>query len=252
MAGAVSTLQAWADMFRGVFDSDAGDDRGRGRRGRSAQQMLRYVECMYAAVGQSSLLPIIQKAVLAVLPWPLASGILQHISSHAVVPSKATMNRYRLVVDVAFLLLCQRVNVIPAARYMWADSSPTKTANWLWVEHHSIALEDLLIVRSASRLLTSCRGQEELLRSVQQHTLVRDREVQDALYTLKRCVVHHIYVPAGMASGRTDVAHKASAMLHSMAFNPIRVPVVTYRASFSNDIKRDPKPPQARKHLDCL
>ena len=103
VARVVATLKSWRDTLRGSQPKFA----GRGKRMHEASKLLAYLRCAWYARSTHNLEQVIERAVLAVMSWPMAKGVLQSLKNKHVTISKGTLQRYRLCLDIAYLYQSQ-------------------------------------------------------------------------------------------------------------------------------------------------
>ena len=96
--------------------------------------------------GPRSLVDVLAKSLALALPEFLRADFIAHTLKPTTLPSRATIQRGELALDVALMLL-QRLreqshgqNVI---RIAWADSSPLAGYDWIWSQYHEIPVRDL-------------------------------------------------------------------------------------------------------------
>lgn len=121
-------------------------------------------------------------------------------------------------------------NTSGRVRFLWADSSPDRRHDWLWIEQHyvsdSLALERCFM--AAKRVST-------WLRSPNVDPFQIATTCADDLKTLKDGICHHIHTPVALGAGKgmTDVAQKAAAMAHAFSLeNPEWSQLSSYLDSF--------------------
>ena len=223
-------LQSWQSSLEG----DSAAYCGRGSAMHSSEKMIRYLRLVWYSGSTNRLERIIKHALTASMSPLFAAGILQALETPKKQPSKSSLKRYRLVLDVSYLLLSQvenqAANHAGCQRYLWADSSPSKHHNWLWVEQHSVS-SDLQLrscFHAAREICVALRAPNvdpfDLADSVWQH-----------FSTLASAISHHIHTPVALGSGKkmSDAAQKASAMAHSFALeNPSWADLHAYLDSF--------------------
>ena len=99
----VGTLKSWRDTLAGTQPKFS----GRGRRMHEATKLLGYLRCAWYAGSTNHLDLIIEKAIRAVMSWPMAQGILRNLKNKNVRVSPHSLKRYRLALDIAFLYQSQ-------------------------------------------------------------------------------------------------------------------------------------------------
>ena len=100
----VSILSSWQSALSGSLPSA----EGRGQRMHGASKLLKYLRCAWCAGSTNKLDLVMKHAILASMPGPVALGLLRHLDNKPVHPSKWSLKRYRLALDVAFLYLSQK------------------------------------------------------------------------------------------------------------------------------------------------
>jgi hypothetical protein len=192
--------------------------------------MFYYLQCVGRAGGAvSGVQQMVKSAIRAVLPRTLAAGIIEKVESAHSIPSDSTIRRYRFILDAALLFWTQDEleRAPPTLRYMWADSSPTKRADYLWFEHHALSGESILSSLDIVRTMHLEEYQEALKAG-----FIPDA-MRELLARLRLSVVHHIHTPCAMGHGKTDIAHKSAAMVHALA---LTCPSIHQIATFLNSI----------------
>ena len=138
------------------------------------------------------------------------------------------------MLDSAYLLLSQlenhTENLNGCQRYLWADSSPSRYHDWLWVEQHCLSNDsELKACFQASREIA------QVLRAVDADPHDLEECTLQHLARLASNVKHHIHTPTALGSGKnlTDAVQKASAMAHSFALeNPSWLQLHAFLDSF--------------------
>ena len=121
-------------------------------------------------------------------------------------PSPSSIQRHRLILDVSLMLARQEECENPATdvRYGWADSSPTKGYDMLWIQSHAIAVGTVVATYQASVELT------RLLRDIVDLTIERGQALsmeplesaRPLLDCIRQHIRQHIYPPAAVTSGQ--------------------------------------------------
>ena len=139
------------------------------------------------------------------------------------VPSQATISRYRLYVDVAFMLVKQQQHQAALAtghaaaytRYMKVDASPLRGVDWLNTE---------VVCLSQEVLLEASRSQKQLILARSLDTEDADDDVMQPGPNLARhsmsllsAFTVHTLPPAGVAGGAAGLVNKAEAFLHQIS-----------------------------------
>ena len=128
------------------------------------------------------------------------------------------------------ILQRQRGHRADMVRWGWSDSTEIAGYDWIWSQVHELP---------RSEVVDTCKAAHALACAVEQHLQEHDRgDDSDATVGWEEGVGHdaaavmqplpdwvpmltqlakireHIYTPCAMASGNTDLAHKAGATLH--------------------------------------
>ena len=116
------TLQIWGSELAGTLPvSD-----GQGRVMHDVVKMLKYLRASWYAGSTHQLDLVMHHAVVAALPPSMAAGILKSLSAPGKNPSKWSLKRYRLALDIAYLFVSQEVLQFLKPRVCWRS-------NWGWV-----------------------------------------------------------------------------------------------------------------------
>ena len=97
------SLESWKRALAGSSKSWS----GRGAAMHSADKMLRYLRFAWYAGSTNRLDVVLKHGITASMDPLIANGVLRCLSEKGKVPSKASLKRYRLVLDIAHLLLSQ-------------------------------------------------------------------------------------------------------------------------------------------------
>ena len=200
----------------------------------NAEKMIHCLRFAWYAGSASRLQQLIKHALTSALSPLLMKGICTCLEMPKKTPSKSSVKRYRLVLDSAFLQLSpeenKAANRAGCVRYLWADSSPSRYQDWLWVEQHSVQSDDQL--HSAFRASIAIA---KFLQSEGVDPLDMPGDIWQALETLASAIKHHIHTPVGLGSGKkmSDATQKASAMAHTFALeNPTWTELHSFLDSF--------------------
>ena len=102
MTRVVTVLTSWQDALSGATATSV----GKGSRMHSAAKLLKYLRASWYAGSTNRLDVVMKHSILAAMPMPVAAG-LKHLETKALHPSKWSLKRYRLALDLAFLLVSQ-------------------------------------------------------------------------------------------------------------------------------------------------
>ena len=107
-------------------------------------------------------------------------------------PSKSSLNRHRVVFDVAYMMLKRQLDGPPTLRWLWMDSSPQAGRDWLQIKELYIRQADALQVAQQveTLALATLEGQELCL-----------EDVRGAVDILEQCVHFHMRIPVAKSSG---------------------------------------------------
>ena len=106
----------------------------------------------------------------------------------------------------------------PAARrWMWADSSPQKGYDWMWVQYDEMAQKYLVpALAAAIDLIKLGRALPDGGESVAD--FLRDPPKEwVTLHQKLLCFRHHVCIPVAVTSGHRAAIHKAAALAHSLS-----------------------------------
>ena len=103
MARVAMTLKGWGAELAGTLPVAS----GRGRAMHDVTKILKYLRCSWYAGSTHQLDLVMHHAVTAALPPQLAAGVLQVLKSPQRNPSKWSLKRYRLALDIAYLYVSQ-------------------------------------------------------------------------------------------------------------------------------------------------
>ena len=103
MTRVVTVLTSWQDALSGATATSV----GKGSRMHSAAKLLKYLRASWYAGSTNRLDVVMKHSILAAMPMPVAAGLLKHLETKALHPSKWSLKRYRLALDLAFLLVSQ-------------------------------------------------------------------------------------------------------------------------------------------------
>ena len=151
---------------------------------------------------------------LRTLPHALR-GAAEAVVTKCKYPSAATISRYRLHLDVAYMQLMQEkhrdLNERSGIYLAMMDSSPQGGRDWLLHEYSFIS--DACLVAAfdaASSTWAITHG----------HEAIDDHELHDVLQSLhcviRKAIRRHILPPTGIGSLHQNVSHKFHAFLHGL------------------------------------
>ena len=180
--------------------------------------------------------------------------MLQHLDC---TPSAPTLQRNELALDVAMMLVKQdefsqrEAGEAPNTfRYGWADSSPQGHHDWLWMQHHAVAVDDLVPTwRAVCELvpLVQCEAARHDAMLQQHREADGDVEIEFVapldsrvkeerpswvpyLKQIAAGIQEHIHPPVDLTSGYSGVAHKASAIAWALS---LEVPSLAHLRQYS-------------------
>ncbi|CAE7589529.1 unnamed protein product [Symbiodinium sp. CCMP2592] len=192
----VATLKTWRDTLRGSQPKFF----GRGQRMHEATKLLAYLRCAWSARSTHNLDQVLERAVLAVMPWPMSQG----------------ENR--------------AANSTGCVRFLWADSSPDRFHDWLWAEQHYISSQDAVM-----RCFEAFQQVASWLKTPGVDAFQIPQPCENALQTLSSCLQHHVHCPVALGGGKkmTDLAQKGAALAHTFSLeNPDWSQLLKYLQSF--------------------
>ena len=151
---------------------------------------------------------------LRTLPHALR-GAAEAVVTKCKYPSAATISRYRLHLDVAYMQLMREkhrdLNERSGIYLAMMDSSPQGGRDWLLHEYSFIS--DACLVAAfdaASSTWAITHG----------HEAIDDHELHDVLQSLhcviRKAIRRHILPPTGIGSLHQNVSHKFHALLHGL------------------------------------
>jgi hypothetical protein len=210
--------------------------QNQGHRFKHASDKL--LECIrvsrFLKAGADSLAEIVKRCLDLALPKVIPfHGFGQKVEG---LPSKSTVRHSELPLDIALLLLQRSRSDVACVRYSWSDSSPMAGFDWLWAQHHEIALDDLVETFTAVVAVhDACRAASVLMTDGDDETvdLVAQQDVANALATIAKNIREHIHPPAALRSGGRGIADKARALFFAWALQiDTAVPLLSYTSSF--------------------
>ena len=149
----------------------------------------------------------------------LAVGIpevdLQGLAVQTRIPSKTTMSRGSVYLDMAYLLYCQdKWKQDRHLMFMWADSSPQSGRNWLMSMATPGRADKILEAASAATYLARTRSDwsdrwEALDLDLEEHARMTK--------ILNDTLSNHTFLPVALGSGKGKVEDKSSALLQALA-----------------------------------
>ena len=149
----------------------------------------------------------------------LAVGIpevdLQGLAVQTRIPSKTTMSRGSVCLDMAYLLYCQdKWKQDRHLMFMWADSSPQSGRNWLMSMATTGRADKILEAASAATYLARTRSDwsdrwEALDLDLEEHARMTK--------ILNDTLSNHTFLPVALGSGKGKVEDKSSALLQALA-----------------------------------
>lgn len=187
-----------------------------GMVGRHSYGSLSLLRCwiMSCVLKQSNQLrEALQRAAYLILPAGVAAEFAQTLKSgdHAI-PSAPTISRFRLRLDVSFMLHARRLHraspggASKHVRYLLADSSP-QCHDWEMVEWSSIAVSVLpKLAAAADDLYLNLCGRL---------ALDSDARAEHGKFIMQH-IDHHIAVPTALGTRRTSLVHKLHALIHAV------------------------------------
>jgi hypothetical protein len=190
--------------------------------------------CMTSLGGDSMF-----RRALNLLP-DIAQQFLTHLHVQAVTPSRSTVCRCRLFVDVAFMRLkCERHAEFAKSdgvAFGLLDSSPQGGRNWLMIEVFYINGADLSSSFQATEKMFALRSRGIL-------DEVGIEEFIELAAHIKQALHHHVFPLTAMGSRHASFSHKAHAWLHthrleSFSFADLKLLAASY---FSFAIDRGPE-----------
>ena len=197
LEGCAATLLSIADGLRA---SAAGSHIKR----YSMAKLIKYILISALMSDSGDLAEVVWRSVDAIRPG-LAKVVQEEVlKENNKVPSKATLSRYKLTLDVALMLYQQkRVTAVKMFIYMLADSSPQLRRDFFMVA--CTMMTDVIEAgRAQARLINS--------RSKRHDAGSHQRRV-DTL-RMDRATKQHIFPPTCLGSRRSGLAYKLDCLLH--------------------------------------
>ena len=208
--------QAWSDVFAAHLPP-------RHEKQKYTSKML--LHCALIALNMKSvgqqhsaeqfqIREMIRQALQILFPVGSVTSTLESLHREGGTPSRSLLGRMRLVLDLTLLIKARETDLIPACRYAWADASPAKGHEWVWLQAVVIAEAQLLPLLEAVLHLSTY-----VHRSSDTNWLTEPMEAQvlELLSSLHRHMQKHSYVPVAMATSRSDLSKKAQAIAHMFA-----------------------------------
>ena len=223
-------LDAWAlELQRQRGDFVSGSERKRVRYNstlllespRMSRQLIGGAKAFVPVMGRARSIMEAQGATVIQTP--------QHMKC----PQKTTLDETNFALDCAFMLQMQQMRAVEQSkqqmlRYFWADSSPQKNHDWLWLQYTEISTDTAVLAFSAVLELCSLVNEVPLtdLNSYVQEVPDAWRLLLDALPSV---AVKHCSPPGSVANGQRGVVHKVACILHSLA---LELPDQSYLLGF--------------------
>ena len=181
MSDALCTLEGWAFGLEQARNEVTIPSDFAGPAGTSQLVCAKLLHCVRLAWrlkgGGSALCQVIISSLRVCLPAFMVGDVVQQFQDTGVpmLPSPSSIQRHRLILDVSLMLARQEEceNHAKYVRYGWADSSPTKGYDMLWIQNHAIAVGTVVATYQASFELT------RLLRDVVELTIEREAGLID-------------------------------------------------------------------------
>lgn len=225
LSDAADTLDGWAlalEGARGYVYTDIGKKR--------VHDSAVLIECIRAARflggGASRLKESACMQIRAVLPSNLGPSLAEEVKLSTAIPSSSALQRHELGLDASLMLLERRRNDSGSSlvRFGWADSSPQGEHNWLWIQHHSMRVEELVptmhAVFSVAASMDSFVADQERCGAGEGIFAFDEDVVEEWVPWLKQIgssMREHIHPPADLQSGFEGLSHKAAAMSWSLS-----------------------------------
>ena len=168
------------------------------------------------------LLPVAKKALKVVVPPHILEAIEEH--AHMSAPDKATISRFRMSLDVGWMLTMRTLNSVNShidllelpARWMSLDKSEQAGVNWLIVIYQQVAPYDLESV--ANNIDSLCEFYNAAVDAVVAEaeetgedpdiaSIVVDSEIEEMEQFVGESIFDHMLPPAGTGSRRGGLLH---------------------------------------------
>ena len=209
----VETLVPWIAGIQGLLDSTQ-SSRLRRHGWTDLVRMLMYSDLLK---NSDRLKLAIHNACRLLFPKELCEGLLKLCSQHKIIPSSATLSRFRLCFDVG-MMLRERLKNHEAHRtgkaqwlYLVWDSSPQYHRDYELAFLESVAKRDTPKLMRLLEEIALDAASDDLLASLElQDKHKRDLEAATAL-------IHRHNLPAVMIGfGNASFAHKFGALCHAL------------------------------------
>ena len=199
----------------------------------------------------------------------MADGLGDHCNERIeVLPSATHVRRHMLTLDLAYLLLEQKMNqmgktsepllnqdndggppchpsssssVPPKSelegpfRFGLADGSPAWGYEWLWAEHTKVQSGDdlLTVFYSGRRFIEEMNQLQNEMPEWPENIEDVPESLRQTLRDIAKCIEHHVHTPVVMASGYMGLAHKLAGCLHMFALGrPSEDQLISFVKSF--------------------
>ena len=168
--------------------------------------------------GGQHLKDIVRDALRLVFPLSSAQTLMESLEKEGSMPSPALVTRSRVVVDLTLLMIARESDLVPCARYAWADASPAKGHEWIWFQAVVIADEQLLpAFEAVTRLVVYVQKQCNVNEASDGTDWGDDETILELLSVLHMQVRAHTFIPVALATSRADLSKKAQAVVHMLA-----------------------------------
>ena len=201
--------------------------------------MLQCIRLMMQVRNRSKIAEVVDKALRVAIPT-LAESCLSALSMAGHIPDGSTLSRAQPCLDAALLLLHKAMlDIGKWALYVWADSSPQLSYNFLISTMLAIAEDKLVQALDAAALLARTKYTPDLEERDAEEVL---KTRADCLKVLAECTHIINNMPQCLAVGGTSLMHKVRVILHIfwMMGGPDRLASVIRRAasivSFTTDL----------------
>ena len=171
-----------------------------------------------------------------ILPPQQAQLLEKKARRSGVLPSTATLQRQKFLLDMALICLRQQRENIARMRFLLIDSSPQLGRNWLWIDETSVSTDQIIPAAAAQTQLTLqlqlfLAKVPRLYQSTPSVRVAAEEilEVGDlcahsalqASQTILQSATEHTYTPVCLGNWKSDAVGKASALCHALGLeNP--------------------------------
>ena len=200
--------------FQGLSDILAGHLTPRHQQQKYTSKVLLHsaLIALQTKGGGQRLREVVRDALHIVFPAGSVKAMMESLEKETGTPSSSLLARTRLVLDISLLIIARESHLIPCSRYAWADASPAKGHEWIWLQTVAILEADLLpVFEAVLRLIMHAQASPEVDLSGE----AVEEPILELMSQLHSCVKRHIYTPVALATSCADLSKKAQAVVHA-------------------------------------